>query len=675
MQANIIMNEKLNTLNWNNISQYLAEYCSSELAKNLIYETSPLKNAEQAIESFQNIEDVRKILKSKIEIHAQSLDEFDNWFSLIVKSSHIKSNTLHKIILFLYEVQHLKLMLNNQNENWATKNTKKLFSPANIIKKIQLIINEEGIIKTTASPELLSLYQEKQNLSHNIQKHLDKMVKNYDIEHILQDKFVTTREGRLVLPIKSGMQHNFTGIIHDSSNTQKTVFMEPQDLVNNNNTLMELTKKIDKEIIKILSIISADLYQIRQDLKQAHWVLLQSDVIFAKAKLANELKAFPVVFSKQVKLFNLRHPLLLIKKINAVGNDISLNNDQRILLLSGPNAGGKTTFLQSFALAAYMASCGLPICANQNSEIVFFNHIHLILNDEQNLSAGLSSFSSHISSLNQACKLQGFSSLIIIDEICSSTNPEEAVALSKSFIEHYLEQNVFALISSHLSQLKYSWKDSSPIFQGSLNFSKKTGPNYKFTPGHPGESFAFDIAKQVGVSDSILKKALNFLSPEQKNYFKALKDLEENKQEILELKNDLKKEMKIWEDNNKTLDTEKKDFAQLKKNKLQEVIEGAEEGMQNLISEQKVRKNIFKYEELKKMKENLPIVIKENLQPKEKTLEYFKKHYTPGTKVFISGLNQYGIIQGQVNTKGEIPLLSQSMRITVHWTSLQKIKN
>lgn len=669
------MNKKLNTLNWNSISQHLSEYCSSQLAKNLANSIVPLKNTEEAMQSFQDIEDVRNILKDKLEIHAKSLDEFDDWFCLIVKSRRIKSNTLHTIILFLYEVQHLKIILNNQNEDWATRYTKKLFSPANMIKKIQLIINEEGIIKTTASSQLLSLYQEKQNLSHSIQKHLDKMVKDYDIEHILQDKFITTREGRLVLPIKSGMQHNFTGIIHDSSNTQKTVFMEPQNLVNNNNTLMELTEKIDKEIIKILSTISSDLYQIRHDLKQAHWVLLQSDLIFAKAKLANELKAFPVSFSKEIKLFNLKHPLLLIKKLNPVGNDIALNDNQRILLLSGPNAGGKTTFLQSFSLAAYMASCGLPICANQDSEIVFFKQIHLILNDEQNLSAGLSSFSSHISNLNQACKLEGLQSLIIIDEICASTNPEEAVALSKSFIEHYLNQNVFALISSHLSQLKYSWKDSSPIFQGSLNFSKKTGPNYKFTPGHAGESFAFDIAKQVGVSDAILKKALSFLSPEQKNYFTALKELEESKHKMIEIQSTLKKEMETWKQNNKILNKEKKDFAEFKKNKLQEVIENAEEDIQTFISEQKTRKNVFKYEELKKMQKNLPIIIKENLQPKEKTLDYFKKHYTPGTKVFISGLNQYGIIQGEVNQKGEIPLLSQSMRITVHWTSLQKIES
>ncbi|MBE8162999.1 MAG: hypothetical protein HAW63_03320 [Bdellovibrionaceae bacterium] len=669
------MNEKLNTLNWNNICQHLEQYCSSQLAKQLTKKITPFKTETEANQSFQDIEDVRSILKNKVEIHAQSLDDFDKWFSLIEKSSHIKSQTLHTIMLFLYEVLHLKLILNNQKENWAKKYTKKLFSPQNMIKKIQLIIDEKGIIKTTASKQLLTLYQEKQNLSHNIQKQLDKMVKDYDIEHILQDKFVTTREGRLVLPIKSGMQHNFNGLIHDSSNTQKTVFMEPQELVNSNNTLMNLGKQIDKEIINILSIICADLYQIKHELKQAHWVLLESDFLFAKAKLADELNAVSVVFSKKVQLFNLKHPLLLIKKLDPVGNDVTFNNKQRILLLSGPNAGGKTTFLQSFALAAYMASCGLPICANKNSEIIFFKHIHLILNDEQSLSEGLSSFSSHVSNLNQACKLQGPQSLIIIDEICASTNPEEAVALSKSFIEYYLDQNIFALISSHLNQLKYSWKSSSPIFQGSLNFSKKTGPNYKFTAGHPGESFAFDIAKQVGVSSEILKKALSFLSPEQKNYFTALKELEENKQKILETQETLKTEIQTWEKNNQILKEEKENFKKFKKNKLQEVMDGAEEEIQTFISEQKTRKSIFKYEELKKMQKNLPIIIKENLQPKEKTLEYFKKHYKPGTRVFISGLNQYGVIQGQVNQKGEIPLLSQSMRITVHWTALQKIES
>ncbi|MBE8221906.1 MAG: hypothetical protein HAW60_04165 [Bdellovibrionales bacterium] len=669
------MNENLNTLNWSGISQYLSERCSSQLAKNLISKIAPLDSQESAEQSFKDIKDVQNILKNKLQIHAKSLDEFEDWFCLILKSHNIKSTTLHTIILFLYEIQHLKLILDSQSEPWAKKYTKKLFSPVNIIKKIQLIISEDGSIKTTASPQLLLLYKEKQNLSHNIQKRLDKMVKDYDMENIIQDKFVTTREGRLVLPIKSGMQHNFTGIIHDSSNTQKTVFMEPQDLVNNNNRLTELSKNIDKEIINILSIISSDLYQIRHELKQSHWVLLQSDLIFAKAKLATDLKASPVLFSKQIKLFNLKHPLLIIKQVNAIGNDISLNDDKRILLLSGPNAGGKTTFLQSFALAAYMASCGLPICVSKNSEIIFFKNIHLILNDEQSLSQGLSSFSSHISSLNQACKLKGHQSLVIVDEICSSTNPEEAVAISKSFIEHYLSQNIFSLISSHLSQLKYSWKDSSPIFHGSLNFSKKTGPDYKFNPGSPGESFAFDIAKQVGVSDSILKKALSFLSPEQKNYFKALKDLEENKHQMLKTKDNLEKEIKTWKKNNQILDKEKKDFTEYKKDKLQKVIEDAECDIQDFISEQKTRKNVFKYEELKKMKENLPIIIKENLQPKEKTLDYFKNHYTTGTKVFISGLNRYGIIQGKVNSKGEVSLLSQSMQITVHWTSLQKIEN
>lgn len=668
------MNTNLHTINWHSITQHLVHYCNSQLAKDLALNIAPLKTTQQAEKSFSDIEDVRKILADQVELHSQSLDDFDTWFSLILKSRKITSKTLHNIVLFLYETQHLKLFLSTRTENWAKEYSKKVFSPSDVIKKIQTIISEDGSIKTTASTQLLSLYQEKKNISHSTQKHLDKMVKDYDIEHLLQDKFVTTREGRLVLPIKSGMQHNFTGIIHDSSNTHKTVFMEPQELVNSNNTLAKLTQKIDEEIVKILALIQADLYQIRHELKQAHWVLLHSDLTFAKAKLADATQALPVNFSKQVKLNNLKHPLLLLKKIPTIGNDIELSKDKRILLLSGPNTGGKTTFLQSFALAAYMASCGLPICTGKLSEIVFFKNIHLILNDEQNLTAGLSSFSSHISNLNQASKLKDHTSLILIDEICSSTNPEEAVALSKAFIEEYISHNVFALISSHLNQLKYSWEGNSAVFQGSLNFSKKTGPNYKFTSGHPGESFAFDIAKQVGVSETILTKALSFLSPEQKNYFKSLKELEESKQQMLDLKIHLKKEIKTWKQSNENLNSEKKEFLKEKKSKLHEVIENAEVDMQNFISEQKTRKHVLNYEELKKMKDSLPLIIKKNLQPKEKTLDYFKTHYTPGTRVFVAGLNQYGIVQGEINNKGEVPLLSQSMRITVHWTSLQKIE-
>lgn len=669
------MNKKLEALNWHKINSHLAEYCSSDLAKNLAKEIAPLKTAESAMQSFQDIEDVCGILKQGLNLYGQSLDDFDSWFLLITKNSAITSTNLHHILLFLSEVQHLKLILDSQENHWATNTNKKLFSPLSIIKKIQKIITSEGLIKTTASPKLLTLYQEKQNLSQNIEKHLDKMVKDHGIEHILQDKFVSTREGRLVLPIKSEMQKDFVGVIHSSSNTQKTVFMEPQSLINSNNDLIQLTEKIDKEIIKILSIIGLSLQQIKQDLKQACWVLTHSDLLFAKAKLAVELKATKPCFADQVKLFNLQHPLLLINKINAIGSEISLDSNRRILLLSGPNAGGKTTLLQSFALAAFMASCGLLICVDKNSKIIFFKDIFLVLNDEQNLDSGLSSFSSHIFNLHKACNLKNKNALVIIDEICSSTNPEEALALSKAFINHYLKQNIFALISSHLGELKYFWKDSSPVFQGSLSFSKKTGPNYKFTAGHSGESFAFDTAKQVGVLSSILKQALSFLSPEQKNYFKALKQLEEDKSVFVNLQNNLAKEIKTWEKKNTNLIKEKKDFDKYKQNKLHTVIEEAEENMQSFIFEQKIKKTIFKSDELKKMQKDLPLIIKKNTPAKDKTLGYFKKHYKAGTKVFIAGLNQYGIIQGELNSKGEIPLLSRSMRITVHWTALQKIEN
>ena len=397
----------------------------------------------------------------------------------------------------------------------------------------------------------------------------------------------------------------------------------------------------------------------------------------AQAKLTEALDAKAVRFeSGRFELLDVRHPILVLKNETVVPNSVKLGGEKRILLLSGPNAGGKTVLLKSVGLAVQMARCGLPICAEAGSVISFSHDVFVAVGDSQSVDDKLSTFAAHLKILDRATHSKGTDKLLLIDEICGSTDPEEGSALARSFIESYSKNGVFAVITSHLSPLKVGWGPDSGVVNGSLEYNSETGqPTYQFFMGIPGQSMALQTARRVGVDPAILDRAVEYLSPETKLQHKHLNEIEKMKDELLEQRRSLFDELKIArESKRKYLEL----VALFKKERdlwMEKAIKKTEKKIEDMIDHASVSDIFRRHEKLQQIKQELPEVVKASTQagkrPKMETAEDFEKIYPPGSVVFIPSVGHDGVIQGKANSKGEIPVLSHSMRLFIPWQQLK----
>jgi DNA mismatch repair protein MutS2 len=497
------------------------------------------------------------------------------------------------------------------------------------------------------------------------------------MEPVVQERFVTNREGRWVIPVKSGMQHFFPGIIHAASQSKQTVFMEPDEVVPLNNRLRQVEVEIEDEIERLLFQLSTYLRTQLTGFATSQEVLLEADMRFAQAKLAEILGASAIGFSEdRFELVDVRHPLLVLKNENVIPNTVKLGGDHRILLLSGPNAGGKTVLLKSVGLAAQMARCGLLVCAEEGSYLPFFQSVIVAIGDAQSVDMALSTFAAHLKTLDEATKVSGPEHLLLIDEIAGSTDPEEGSALARSFIETYARNRVYGVITSHLGPLKTGWAEHSGVINGSLEYNSKSGqPTYQFFMGVPGQSLAIQTAKRVGVSQAILDRALDHLSPETKAQHQHLAEIESMKDELQDLRRTLAEELKAARENKRRYTDLLALFKKEREEWMARAVKKAEKKIDEMIDFAQVD-NIFKrHEKLQQIKTELPEVVKASQvqakRPKLETAEDFEKIYPPGSIVFIPSVGQEGVVQGKANAKGEIPVLSHSMRLTVHWSQLK----
>lgn len=676
------------SIDWGLIVEKLESFATSEMARSRIRAIDRLANEAAALESFAEIENARSVLTMGERPFMESLDLFHTWHSRLKRDAVLQTLELRDVRRFCIEIIALSEVLKPFENGWVKRLKGLLMNAEPPLSAIDHLMSPNGEIRSDASEALYNLHREKTSQTKTLHATLDRLVKAHEMDPVVQERFVTTREGRWVIPVKSGMQHFFPGIIHGSSQSKQTVFMEPDDVVPLNNRLRQIEVEIEEEIERLLTQMSRYLKTLALEFLQSSEALLEADLVLAKAKLAEVLEANPIQFSQDtLDLRDVRHPVLLLndslKGGKVIPNTVKLGgadkeHQSRILLLSGPNAGGKTVLLKSVGLAAQMARCGLPICADESSRLPFFDGIHIAVGDEQSVDAALSTFAAHVKNLNEAAKHKGPKRLLLIDEICGSTDPEEGSALARSFLETFAANGVFGVITSHLGPLKLGWTPESGVINGSLEYNQTSGtPTYQFFMGIPGQSLALQTARRVGVDEEILARALNHLSPEMKARQEHLRDLETMKEELNSLRRELFKEMQdAKESKRKYLEL----IANFKKERdqwMDRAIKKTERKIDEMLDFSAVQNIFQKHERLQEVKQKLPEIVKAppaGTTPQRKkieTLEEFEKAYPPGSKIFVPSIGGEGLIQGRANSKGEILVLANSMRLTLPWTQLR----
>lgn len=666
----------LHALDWNEVLERIRAFATSDPGRTRIGDLGPLASAVEARRSFQDIMEAGEVVLQGVRPHLESLDLYSTWIHRLKKDAVLKTLELKDVRHFCLEAVALAEALKPVDNGWARGILDTMMDATEPLSAIDQILTPSGEIRSDASERLYSLFKEKERLGRDVQNALDRLVKDHQMEGVLQDKYVTTREGRWVLPVRGGMQHHLPGVIHGSSQTKQTVFMEPEKVIPLNNRLRQVDVEIEDEIERLLTDLSRYLSTRTADFERSRDVMENCDVRFAEAQFSSLVGAVPCEFNEgSLELIDARHPLLQLSGKSVVANTVLLSPEKSILLLSGPNAGGKTVLLKSVGLAAQMARCGLPICASEASRIPFFTDILIGIGDAQSVGEELSTFAAHLKVLSKAAQLRGPNNLILIDEICGSTDPEEGAALARSFIESFSHNGSFAVITSHLGPLKSGWNPEDKIVNGSLEYDPKTGrPTYHFIAGIPGDSLAIQTARRVGVDRGIVERAVQILSPATRARLEGLEQIERLKADIGILQEGLRKETQGAMALKRKYEGMLEEFQREKDEWLTKTVRKAEKKVDEAIQHAKVDDTFRRHRQLQEIKYQLPEIVKAkpiNLGLIAETADEFAKRYPPGSKVYVASLNSDALVQSAPSGKGEVMVLSGSVRLQVPWQDLK----
>lgn len=401
----------------------------------------------------------------------------------------------------------------------------------------------EDEIADSASAELASIRRHIRAASGKVRDILNKLISSPQAKY-LQETIITMRSGRYVVPVKSEHKNDIPGLVHDVSGSGSTFFIEPMPVVKANNELRELQAKEEKEIERILMELSAEAAGLKDEIAEDYEILVFLDVIFAKGKLAIQMKAtVPALKEREIFLRQARHPLLDPK--TAVANDLMLGGDFDTLVITGPNTGGKTVTLKTIGLLVLMAQCGLHIPVQEGSSIAVFRRVWADIGDEQSIAQSLSTFSSHMTNIVQMLQQTDEKSLISFDELGAGTDPVEGAALAAAIIENARELGALVAATTHYAELKVYAMTTPGVKNASCEFNVETlAPTYRVIIGIPGKSNAFAISKRLGLPEYVIQKAAERIDAENVRFEDVLTRLDEQRQ-IMEQEREKAAELRL----------------------------------------------------------------------------------------------------------------------------------
>jgi DNA mismatch repair protein MutS2 len=517
-----------------------------------------------------------------------------------------------------------------------------------ILPEINRTIDDHGEVKDSASPELRRIRSQLQQELVKLRKSLNRVLQKAIEQGFTNDTVsLTIRNGRMVIPVHAAYKRSVKGFVHDESATGQTVYIEPEEALETNNVIRELQYEEKREIIKLLTKLTDFIRPSVYNLMKAYQFLGIVDFIRAKAKLALALECEPAarVNQPEIRWFRALHPLLYLshkksgKKV--VPLTASLDKNQRVLIVSGPNAGGKSVCLKTFALVQYMYQCGLMAPVKESSTLGIFKNLFIDIGDEQSIENDLSTYSSHLNSMKHFANFSDRQTLFLIDEFGSGTDPQVGGAMAEAVLEHLHKQNSFGVITTHYSNLKKFADEREGIVNGAMRFDiDNLEPLFELEIGRPGSSFAIEIARKIGLPKVILNAAKEKIGVDQVKMERLLGQLENDKrlydQKLQRLTNDEKKleqSMQKYESLRQSIETNKKALINEAKEKAQKVLQDAN---------QMVEKTIREIKEGKADKELTKVVRIE--------LEEFKKKIKPEKPAKVSA--EYETVGGEIK-KGD----------------------
>lgn len=548
------------------------------------------------------------------------------------------------------------------------------------------IIDDDGNILETASPLLKDVRKQKHIINETIKDKLEGYINDPKFSNAIAEKFITTRNDRYVLAVKTDFKGLIKGIEHDKSSTGNTTYLEPLGIVSLNNRLREYEAREREEIRKILIRITEYIRGKKEEVLSINETLKRLDFLNAKVIFShNHDCTVPKILTKGTfKLVNARHPF--IPKDKVVPISFSIDEKSSLMLITGPNTGGKTVTLKVAGLLSIMALSGIPIPSDESSQILMFDRILADIGDEQSIEQNLSSFSSHVSSIANILKDSTSKSLILLDELGSGTDPIEGAAFAMSIIDYLNNMGCYGIISTHYSEVKAHAYNNQGIKTSSMEFDVKTlAPTYRLIEGIPGESNALIIAKKYGISDDIIQNAKSYISEDNKKVEKMLQAIKKQNED-LELANE-KVRVLTKELNEKKEEYNKKifDLEYQKEEILNESIKKADEYIRNMQAKakaliEKINQEDASKQNVKDTQRSINMLYNSIIEDKKKSSKPSKikikdTGFSVGEEILVKSLNKTAKIIKILDTKASLQVQAGILKMVIPIADAIKLKH
>lgn len=693
LAAKKVMNQKaLSSLEYPKIIERLIEKASSPMGKELCRKLQPSTDINKIRLMQTQTKDALTRLFQKGSVSFGSVKDIRGSLKRLEIGSSLGIMEILSVCALLENTSRVKAYSRGDRSDLPSDSLDSMFEQlaplTPLSSEIRRCILSEDEISDDASPALRQVRRNMKVTNDRIHTQLSGLV-NGNARTYLQDSVITMRNGRYCIPVKAEYKGQVPGMIHDQSSTGSTLFIEPMAVVKLNNDMRELELQEQKEIEIILAGLSEQIAEEREAIALNLELMVQLDFIFARAGLAMDMNGSEPVFNEEgrVLLKKARHPLIPKKKVVPI--DIRLGDDFDLLIITGPNTGGKTVSLKTVGLLTLMGQAGLHIPAHDRSELALFHEIYADIGDEQSIEQSLSTFSSHMTNIVSFLEKADSRSLVLFDELGAGTDPTEGAALAISILSYLHDKGIRTMATTHYSELKVYALSTPGVENACCEFSVETlRPTYRLLIGIPGKSNAFAISSKLGLSDQIIERAKEQISEQDESFEDVLSSLEENRVtienerlEIARYKEEIKTLKAQLESRQEKLDAQRDRILRQANEEAHKVLEEAKEyADQTMKLFHKFQKNNVDTSAVERERQELRKRMnkaEKNMSDRQETKKPKKlltaKDIRPGDSVKVLSMNLKGTVGSRPDSKGFLFVQMGIIRSKVHLSDLELV--
>ena len=680
----MIPQNSLISLEFNKLLEIIAQYARSDASRNAILSIAPLSSKQEIEDRFACIKEIMRMSQKAMPLDILPFRDIEPLLQKVQPKDAVPETVelvwLMDLLSSAYNAaRQIKEDNSLINLNKLIKNLTGMPELLNILRRS---IDKDGGILDSASHELSNLRREKRRIETKIKKSLEEITRDENTAAFLQDNFITQRSGRWVIPVRMDSKGHVQGVVHDVSRTGETAFVEPISIIGLSNELENIIADEKAEEIRILKVLGLQIRKQADEIKDEFGTLVYLDMLKSIAMFADRFRMqIPEINEQNIlKLSKARHPLLLYSSAqknrmnDIVPIDVNIGEDKSVMVITGPNAGGKSVTIKTIGLLSAMALSGMPVPADSSITIPLFHNLLVDIGDRQSIADNLSTFTAHLSNMMEFLKKADSSTLVLIDELGTGTDPEEGAALACAILKELKAKGSLIFATTHLTDIKVFAHKTEGMVNASMEFDHKTlAPLYRLRIGEPGQSFAIETAKRYGMPESIIESARIMLGKGRAELENLLHDLEQKRRHYEDSAGDMKKHERELTEREEKLGRLLKDAEAKKKELFAKAYKDASE----IIADTKRQMNSLLEEIKKAEKDKAKIILRKASTVHEQAIEKIREYKSADTEtlsmdelkegdaVFIKSIGSDAVITKLLKKSSRVKIKTEKWEMEV----------